>query len=307
MFGLKKWSQKHNIKADLLISLQNTGVCYYKNTKRIAYIHQPLSFYQIKRWRFFNKDERGLWFYQNIYKKIIQYGLRKDTYLVVQTETMKKAMQKQLKRDDSKIKVIRPSLEKIEIEKIKTIDFGDNKFHIFYPAATFPYKNHEIIIEALGLLKNQEKNIYQNLVVHFTFEANNEIRSKKLIKLINQRKVEDAIVLEGQISYDKVLSLYKSSNLLVFPSYIESLGLPMIEAAMFGLPILASDVDINKEVLQDYKGAGFLDYNNPQDWAEAIKDAYFKKQKFPEYKENNNNNWSQFFALIKGLIYNEIT
>jgi len=307
LFGLKKWSQKHNIKADLLISLQNTGVCYYKNTKRIAYIHQPLSFYQIKRWRFFNKDERGLWFYQNIYKKIIQYGLRKDTYLVVQTETMKKAMQKQLKRDDSKIKVIRPSLEKIEIEKIKTIDFGDNKFHIFYPAATFPYKNHEIIIEALGLLKNQEKNIYQNLVVHFTFEANNEIRSKKLIKLINQRKVEDAIVLEGQISYDKVLSLYKSSNLLVFPSYIESLGLPMIEAAMFGLPILASDVDINKEVLQDYKGAGFLDYNNPQDWAEAIKDAYFKKQKFPEYKENNNNNWSQFFALIKGLIYNEIT
>ncbi|MDD3491792.1 MAG: glycosyltransferase [Candidatus Pacebacteria bacterium] len=307
LFGLKKWSQKHNIKADLLISLQNTGIRYYKNTKQIAYIHQPLSFYQIKRWKLFNKDERGLWFYQNIYKKIIQYGLRKDTHLVVQTETMKKAMQKQLKRDDSKIKVIKPSLEKIEIEKIKTIDFGDNKFHIFYPAATFPYKNHEIIIEALRLLKNQEKNIYQNLVVHFTFEADKKARSTKLIKLINQKKVEDAIILEGQIPYDKALSLYKSSDLLVFPSYIESLGLPMIEAAMFGLPILVSSVDINKEVLQDYKGARFLDYNNPQAWAEAIKDAYFKKQKFPEYKENNSNNWSQFFALIKGLIYNEIT
>lgn len=306
LFGLKKWSRKHNIKANLIISLQNTGCCYYKNVKQIILIHQALSFSQVKKWKFFKKDERKFWFYQNIYKKIIQYSLEDDSFVVVQTEIMKNAIAEQFKKDKSKIKVIRPSLEKIEVDKINKINFSDKKFHIFYPAATFPYKNHEIIIQALRLLRNKEKDVHDNLLVHFTFDSIEKTQDVKLVKLINKFKIENIVRLEGKINHNKVLSFYKSCNLIIMPSYIESFPLTLLEAAAFGLPILASNLDFNREVLKDYKGVRFLDHNNPQDWTDAMKDAYFKKEKFSEFKENNLGNWSQFFDLVKGITYNEI-
>ena len=83
LWGLKNWSKRKNIKADLIISFQNTGVRYYKDIKQLIYLHQSIPFFQETRWSFFNKNERFLWFYKNIYKKIIKYILIKNLYIIV--------------------------------------------------------------------------------------------------------------------------------------------------------------------------------------------------------------------------------
>ena len=301
LFGLKKWSQSHHLKADLIISLQNTGCRYYSGTKQIVFIQQALAFCSSKKWSFLKKKERALWFYQHIYKQIIRYSLRKDTLLVAQTETMKNAIIQQFKWDKSKIKVIRPSLEEIKVEKVNKINFNDNKFHIFYPASTVLYKNHEIIIRALQYLKEKDRDVYNNLLVHFTFKPEGA-RNLELVNLINKLGVNEAIKLEGQLPYKRVLSFYKSCDLMVFPSYIESYGLPLREAAFFGLPILASDLPFSREVLKDYSGGKFLDYTNSQVWAETIKEFYKKKVKFPSYREQVSNDWRKFFNLVENLV-----
>ncbi len=301
LFVLRQWSQSHHLKADLIISFQNTGCRYYSGTKQLVFIQQALAFCSLKKWSFFKKKERVLWFYQHIYKQIIRYSLRKDTLLVAQTETMKNAIIQQFKWDKSKIKVIRPSLEEIKVEKVNKINFNDNKFHIFYPASTVLYKNHEIIIRALKYLKEKDRNIYNNLLVHFTFKPEGA-RNLELVNLINTLDVNDAIKLEGQLPYEKVLSFYKSCDLVVFPSFVESFPLPLLEAALFGLPILASDLPFSREVLKDYSGGKFLDYTNSQVWAETIKEFYKKRIKFPSYCEKISNDWSEFFNLVENLV-----
>ncbi len=45
---------------------------------------------------------------------------------------------------------------------------------------------------------------------------------------------------------------YERAKALVFPSIVEGFGLPIVEALRFGLPVLASDTPIHREVGEDY-------------------------------------------------------
>ena len=304
LWGLKRWSKKKDIKADLIISFQNTGSIYYNNVEQLIYLHQSIPFTDKINWSFLKRDERPLWFYKNIYRKIIKYSLRKNSYIVVQTEWMKNAVIEQFNWNPKKISVIKPNIKNISIEKVPKIDFNDNKFHIFYPSNIAKYKNHELIVKALKYIKDNKQEIYNNLIIHFTFARNlSNYRNAELINLAKKLQVIGHIRFEGKISYERVLSFYKSCNLTPFPSYIESFPLPLIEAAAFGLPILVSDLDYAREVIGRYKGAKFLDYTDVTLWAENIIDLYNKRIKYKPHNINYKTSWKDFFELIEQLIY----
>jgi len=300
-WGLKNWSKKNNIKANLIISFQNTGVKYFRETPQIIYFHQALSVYDEYHWNLFNKEERIYWFYQKIYPLLIKFSLPSNFYIITQTETIKKKLQQKLKINKNRIVVIAPNFNNIDINSIESINFNDNKFHIFYPAATYLYKNHEVIINALKYIRDTNLELFNNLLVHFTFD-DSTLRNRELIKLINDLKLNDAIKLEGKLLYDKILSFYKSCDLMVFPSYLETFGLPLIEAASFGLPILVSDLSFLREVIGGYEGALFLDYNDYQAWGDSIIECYKKRSRFKPYVLNYSNNWEHFFKLIDKLL-----
>jgi len=291
LWGLEKWSKKKDINADLIISFQNTGVRYYKDIKQLVYLHQPIPFAKKFNWKLFDKNERLLWFYKNIYKKIIKYSLKDNFYIVVQTEWMENAVIKQFNWNPKKISVIKPNIENISVEKVSKIGFDNNKFHMFYPANITVYKNHELIINALKYINDNKPEIYKNIILHFTFDRNlGNNRSSLLTNLIENLKVDEQIKYEGKMSYERVLSFYKSCDLMVFPSYIETFGLPLIEAASFGMPIC------------DYRGVKFLNYKDLKLWAENIIDLYNKRIKYKPYSINYETSWKDFFKLIEELI-----
>jgi glycosyltransferase involved in cell wall biosynthesis len=49
-------------------------------------------------------------------------------------------------------------------------------------------------------------------------------------------------------AYTTLPDLYRSADIFVFPSYTESFGHPLVEAMATGLPIVASDIPINREL-----------------------------------------------------------
>jgi len=300
-WGLKNWSKKNNIKADLVISFQNTGVKYFREIPQIIYFHQPLSVYREVKWNLFTKEERIYWFYQTIYPLLIKVSLPSNFYIITQTEIIKKKLQQRFKINKERILIISPDFNNIDINSIPSINFNDNKFHIFYPAATYLYKNHEVIIKALKYIKDNNLDVFNNLLVHFTFD-NSTLRNQKLIKLMNDLEVNDAIKLEGKLSYDKTLIFYKSCDLVVFPSYLESFPLPLIETALFGLPILVSDLGFSREIIGNYEGAQFIDYRNEKEWAQKIIEAYHQKKRFSPYFPSFSTNWQTFFELINKLL-----
>lgn len=52
----------------------------------------------------------------------------------------------------------------------------------------------------------------------------------------------------GHMPHESILALYSSAKALIFPSTSESFGLPLIEAAHCGLPILAAELDYVRDV-----------------------------------------------------------
>jgi glycosyltransferase involved in cell wall biosynthesis len=70
-------------------------------------------------------------------------------------------------------------------------------------------------------------------------------------------------------SDDDLAYAYEACSALVFPSYVEGFGLPLVEAARAGRPVICSDIPVFREVGQD--GAVYFRANDPDDLAKAVR------------------------------------
>ena len=261
-FGLKKYLNQNNIYPKICLSIQNTGVNLNKKIPQIIYYHQPLSIVELN-WNILKKEERIFWMYKNIYPFFIKQHLNKVRKVIVQTEWVKEGFNKNFNYSIYDIAVVRPEIKKINVDSIKSIP--KNKFRIFYPATPLVYKNHKIIIEASGLLK-KEKDI-EDIECIFTFDKSENLELDSLIKKYG---LEESIKLVGKIPYKKVLEYYKSSDLLVFPSYLETFGLPLVEAQRFNLPIVGLDLPYIREVTKGYINIVYLKENTYKELKQVL-------------------------------------
>lgn len=269
-YGLKKNLRINNIFPDLFISLQNTGVNIDKEVPQIIYYHQLLSIVDLK-WNPFDKEERIFWLYKNIYPFFVKQYLSRVKKVIVQTDCVKEMFLKKFDFKPENIKLIRPKVKQIDIKKIK--DIPKEKIRIFYPAAPLIYKNHIIIIEALEKLKEEFPELEKKMECVFTFSSQD---NANLYQIIKDKKIENIVKLVGTLSYEQVLEYYKSSDLLVFPSYLETFGLPLLEAQNFEIKILTVDLPYSREAAGEYSNIRFIDKTNFIEWKEEIKKAYIE-------------------------------
>ena len=113
-----------------------------------------------------------------------------------------------------------------------------------YVASGEPHKNHRQLIDAWCLLA--QDNIYPRLTLTVDRNAFPELcrwidEKAKLYKL--------AIHNLGSVSSDAIAEVYAESKALIYPSTFESLGLPLLEAQQMGIPILASELDYVRDVV----------------------------------------------------------
>lgn len=80
------------------------------------------------------------------------------------------------------------------------------------------------------------------------------------------------IVNLGKIASAEIPALYDSSSALIFPSKVESFGLPLIESTQMGLPVLASELDYVRDVIVPVET---FDPNSPVSIARAVR-RFFK-------------------------------
>lgn len=298
--GIKKWADDNNIKPNLIISLQNTGAIF-KKVPQIIYLHQPLPYAKESQWNVLKKDERKLWFYKYLYKIWIDLTIKKDHYIIIQTQWMKDALIRN-GYSENRIILSRPSIKEIKVGEVKEIN-KTNKKLFFYPAANYKYKNHYLILEVLRDLKKENKKLANELKVVFTLDRKCTIYNKTI-----EYGLQDVVENVGQISYEEVLSYYKSCDVLLFPSYIETFGLPLIEASKFGKKIIVSDCEYSRDVLNGYSRAEFLECRSLEAWYKSIKSELFKNNSLDEKVQEREvvnykaNGWNSMFKLISKVI-----
>lgn len=289
--GLNRWLKQRGIKPAVIVSLQNTGTV--TKCKQVIYYHQSLPFYP-RQWNPFKAKERLMWLYKHIYPLFVQSTISRKTHVVVQIPFIKRGFIKRFNIDPEQVHVLFPDVERIDVSIIQPLYKEDRNIHFLYPATAFPYKEHSTIVKAIALLNKHSPQIATRVRIHFTISASDY---PKLWWMIERLELKDQFIMEGYMSHDKLLSLYKSVDALLFPSSIETLGLPLLEATAFGLPIIASNLDYAHEVLDEYQGVVYADCFNYKLWAKEIEHICLCPQKY-ESLPPKESSWKEFFKLI---------
>jgi len=69
--------------------------------------------------------------------------------------------------------------------------------------------------------------------------------------LIDKLGMRDRILMLGEVPYNKLYSLYETADAFVCPSYSESFGHPLLEAIAAGVPVIAANLPVHREVCGD--------------------------------------------------------
>ena len=271
--GIRKWIHRfifehtklrkiiRQINPDRVLSLQNMTMPK-ANCPQTVYLHQSLQFAPVK-FRFFKKEERSLAVRQRIICRLIQKNLRKADEIIVQTNWMKEAAAKWIGIPEYRIRVEKPiSPDHSNHEKI-SVSRSKNRF--FYPANASIYKNHQIIVEACMLLKKQGICDYH---INFTLNPSENTHIRALYEKVQKEQLPISFV--GYQNRKAMCEKYAECTLL-FPSYIETFGLPLQEASAFDAPILVSDCQYAHEVLIGYSHCEYIPWNDANAWAEAMR------------------------------------
>lgn len=94
---------------------------------------------------------------------------------------------------------------------------------------------------------------------------------ERLQALAQELKVADRVRFVGEVSPDRIGDFLASLDVFVFPSAAETFGLAAVEAAQAGIPVIANDLPVLREVLsfEDRPAALFADAARPDDFARA--------------------------------------
>ncbi|MDM8147816.1 glycosyltransferase [Priestia megaterium] len=235
-------------KINKIFSLQNLTVPSVKKTvPQVVYMHQSLPFTDYK---FKFREHKLFWIYQNVIGRRIIRSIKSAERVIVQTHWIKEACIKSARDDRDKYIVIPPALSVDETRVFKPNIDSSSTF--FYPANSSFYKNHRIIIEACKELKKEGLKNF-NIIFTLTGEENEHIR--QLYKRV--KELDLPVKFIGAITRKEVYDFYEKS-ILVFPSYIETYGLPLLEVKSMGGMILASDCTFSHEVLDGYNNVFYF-------------------------------------------------
>lgn len=243
----------NDIGADAVLNFQNTKICC-SGIKQYLYIHQSIPFQKAKKFSFLRKEERIYAIYQYCIGTLIKHSVKKADGVFVQTEWMKKSLSEIT--DSEKIKIVPPTVYISEEAASQTFNIDLKQF--FYPSGKIIYKNHQCISDAVGILVNQ--NISDFSVTLTIPEENAEFEQIKCI---------------GMLPREDVMKNYRT-KILLFPSYIETYGMPLAEARKMGGIIFAADTEFSREILSGYENAYFFNPFDANELAELMKRAINK-------------------------------
>jgi hypothetical protein len=249
-FGLKKFSKK--INPELWISLTDKTPWIYANTQ-VVYLHNPTFFFQMKLKDFIYSP--FLLLYVMFYKNICAINIHRNNYLIVQQDWLRDAYTNLFRFARNKCIVFPPLSNQNSLIEIHKSESSNKKSFIF---ASIPrgFKNFEIICEANKLLLNRGLSDHR---IVLTLKGDENRYTKSILRKYGNMT---NILFIGVVTHSKLNKLYTMSDCLIFPSRLETWGLPISEFSVYDKPMLLADLPYAHNTAMGSKKVAFF---NPYD------------------------------------------
>jgi glycosyltransferase involved in cell wall biosynthesis len=118
------------------------------------------------------------------------------------------------------------------------------------------YRNFETLFRAMPILrrclKGRKVKLFLTCRLH-SGENPGTYRADAAASLANELRAsnDNDIVELGTVPYRSLHRLYRACHIYVTPAYAESFAHPLIEAMSSGLPVVASDLPVHREICED--------------------------------------------------------
>lgn len=105
---------------------------------------------------------------------------------------------------------------------------------LFYPASFLPHKNHHLLLkpDLTNFLLQNEIQVLITIERHSLWAHDN-----------------NALIFLGRVEHETCMTILRQTDAMLFLSEYESLGLPLIEAANAGKPVVCFDLPYSRELL----------------------------------------------------------
>ena len=248
---------------------------FFKKTPVVATIHDaiPALYPQWTGDKFLKRE-----------KVIIEKSAKWVEKIITVSNVSANALVKCYRIPEKKIEVIYNGIdekffEKIPFEKIKQILDKYNlkyKKYILNVGAVQPRKNHEKLIGAYDLLKEDVKKEYDLVII-----GEKGWKCEETINRLNEMVQNNCCKWIKYVEPEELRAIYQGAEIFVFPSLYEGFGYPVIEAFASEVPVIASNCSSIPEIAG---GAALLIApHNENEISEAIMYLLNNHDKMEEY------------------------
>ncbi|OGT36793.1 MAG: hypothetical protein A3F12_00735 [Gammaproteobacteria bacterium RIFCSPHIGHO2_12_FULL_38_14] len=191
-----------------------------------------------------------------IRKEWVCASLYKANKIVSPTKALVDAILHQLKINPEKMSVVLPG-PGLAQESVTSKGLGKKKqWRIGYITKYGVQKNFEVLFKAASELKLKRTDFKIILTLNTEHKLFQFIQA-----MINQYDIADVIENHGEVTDNEIQQLYLTLDLFVFPSLCESIGFTLLEAMYSRIPVIASDIKSNRELLGE-NGLFFSPYDH---------------------------------------------
>jgi glycosyltransferase involved in cell wall biosynthesis len=183
---------------------------------------------------------------------------------LVQSESMYLLLKKITQKEINIVPFISMPIKNIKIRgAMREKKTHPEKIRFIYVANFEKHKNHINLIVAWSILYDQ------NIQPKLTLTLNNEEIYKLKLELNKQY-----IIIPNNINFidmplrSEFMKEFSNHDVLIYPSRIESYGLPLIEAQILKMPIIASELDYVRDIVNPNES---FDPNSDRSIARAVK------------------------------------
>jgi glycosyltransferase involved in cell wall biosynthesis len=260
---------------------------------RAVYCHNPSPFYKFE-WRNLSMDWKFALFTLS-YRFLYRINIKHNDYVIVQQDWIRREFQHRY--GVTNVIVAHPGVKSSDVISSQRQRESRRGYRFFFPAFPRTPKNAEVCAEASRLL---ERRGFRAFELWLTFDGSVNRYAKKLVQRYSD--VESLRWL-GLQSRDHVYKLYSEADCLLFPSKLETWGLPLTEFKATGKPILAADLAYAHETVGSYDKVAFFDPDDPKQLADLMEGAAMGKPVFGAAEEAKIDqpfarNWAELWRLL---------
>lgn len=250
---------KNSIKGDdVVLCFGNLPPLFKLNAKAILFIQNRYLIANISLKHFNLKTRLRI----TLERKWLKLFCKNIDMIIVQTPSMQSCVSSHLSRDA----VILPYIESVNAFN-RSIPKSDKntttKYDFIYVASGEPHKNHKQLVEAWVMLAAE--GIFPVLCLTLNKESNQSLLEWIQVNVLKYNlKIENV----GVVIQSVLAELYDKSKAMIYPSTLESFGLPLIEARNANLAIVASELDYVRDIVDPEET---FDPSSPRSIARAVK------------------------------------